>query len=68
MCPQSERLVFKLAEHKARIEPPALQRSVQHSYLRRWWGLLSVAIQVAVAATLVPESLFAPPEWDCVNG
>ena len=46
-------------ECKARPHPPVLQKSVQLMYTRRWWGILSVAVQIAVGNTLVPETIFA---------
>ena len=52
-------LFRELVEHKTRSEPKVLQRSMQLMYTRRWWGILSVAVQVAVGSTLVPETLFA---------
>ena len=66
-CNNSQRIIDQLAQHKSLNEPASLQRSAQLCYLRRWWGLLSVAVQVAVAATLVPETLFAPAEWGFVH-
>ena len=57
-CDNCTRLFRELVEHKIRSEPRVLQRSMQLMYTRRWWGILSVAVQVAVGSTLVPETLF----------
>ena len=58
-CDNCNHLFRELVEHKTRSEPRVLQRSMQLLYTRRWWGILSVAVQVAVGSTLVPEKLFA---------
>ena len=52
---QSLMLVNQLARYKAASAPPQL-RSVTHTaYASRWWALLSVAVQKAVAQTLVRQ-------------
>ena len=58
-CEKSVKLLRELVECKARSHPPVLQKSVQLMYTRRWWGILSVAVQIAVGNTLVPETIFA---------
>ena len=58
-------LVRKLAWHKVEREPILLRQSYRNALQRRWWGLLSVALHDAVAASLDPgdvvaESAFPP--------
>ena len=58
-------LVRCLAWHKVEREPMLLRQSYRLALLRRWWGLLSVALHEAVAASLDPgdvvlESAFPP--------
>ena len=58
-CTNCTNLFRELVECKARSFPHVLQRSMQLMHSRRWWGILSVAVQTAVGSTLVPETLFA---------
>ena len=58
-CDNCTHLFRELVEHKTRSEPRVLQRSMQLMHTRRWWGILSVAVQVGVGSTLVRENLFA---------
>ena len=46
-------LVRRLVEHRSRQAPPALRGSFYVIFSRRWWGILSMAVQRAVAANLV---------------
>ena len=48
-------LLRELACFRAASEPPLLRRSVQLAFLRRWWGLLSVAVHYSIAAALEPS-------------
>ena len=41
----SLRLVRELARAKAANYPEILQLSVRHAYAKRWWHILSVAVQ-----------------------
>ena len=45
--------VRRLAKAKARAHPPLLRASAQMAYSHRWMGLLAVAAQRALAATLL---------------
>ena len=63
-------LVRKLAWHKVEREPILLRQSYRNALQRRWWGLLSVALHDAVAASLDPgdvvvESAF--PNMDLID-
>ena len=46
-------LVRRLVEHRAGQQPQPLRGSFHVILTRRWWALLSVAVQRAVAANLV---------------
>ena len=41
----SLQLIRQLVKHKCSNLPPYLEKSMQHSYYRRWWSLLSVCVQ-----------------------
>ncbi len=46
-------LLSLLAKHKVRDAPPVLRRSAQLAWATRWSTLLGVALQDAVAASLL---------------
>ena len=49
-------VVRRLAKHKATNVHELLRRSVELAYTDRWWALLGMAVQSAVAASvLAPE-------------
>ena len=50
--PECGDLVSRLVEHKASQQPAPLRGSFRVILHRRWWGLLSVAVQRAVAYNL----------------
>ena len=50
----NNRLVTALARHRAASEPAVLRRSMQLSYQRRWWSILSVALHNSIATALDP--------------
>jgi len=45
--------VRRLARHRAAQAPPLLRQAVAQAYTRRWWCLLGVAVQDALAATVL---------------
>ena len=51
------RLVGSLAKQKARNAPALLRQSARAAWHHRWWGLLSVACQTALASTLCGQAL-----------
>ncbi len=55
----SLRLVTHLAKHKARGAPALLRKPARAAWHARWWGLLSVATQTALATTLSGEGALA---------
>ena len=48
-----------LAKHKARSAPQLLRGAARAAWHHRWWGLLSVAAQRALAITLSGEGTLA---------
>ena len=53
-------LVSDLVRAHCQDATPVLRRRLELGWHRRWWGLLSVAAQVAVAGSIVP----AAPEFE----
>ena len=49
-------LVSALAKHKAEAAPPLLRAAAQAAWADRWWSLLGVASQKAVATSLLAVS------------
>ena len=49
-------LVRKLAKHKVRNEHPLLRRSAELAWVDRWWCVLRVAVQDAIAASLLAHT------------
>ena len=54
--PHSQELVAQLARKKARGVPDLLRRTTDRAYTVRWWSLLAVALQRAVAESVLRES------------
>ena len=55
-------LVADLIRHRIASEPRIMQRSAAVVWSRRWWGILSCAIQAATARTLLRRfDTWAPP-------
>ena len=52
-------LVRQLAEERASKEAPRLRRSTR-AWEARWWGMLSVAVQNALASTLIDDAPLPP--------
>ena len=50
-------LLRQLAAARARTAPPLMRQSAQAVWLARWQGLVSVAVQDALAATLVDDGV-----------
>ena len=53
-----------LAQAKAQTVTPALRRSAEYTFLRRWAAMLAVAAQSAFAATLVGEPSAKMQAWN----
>ena len=54
--PHSQELVAQLARKKARGVPDLLRRATERAYAVLWWSLLAVALQRAVAESVLRES------------
>ena len=52
-------IVRKLSAAKAETAPPRLQASARATWSRRWWAMLSVTQQEALAASLVNDKMMA---------
>ena len=63
---QAVAFVRRLARVRSRQALPLLRAAARAAYSRRWWGLLSVAVQDAVAATLLGAPL--GPYGGCAAG
>ena len=48
--------VRALAAFRARAAPQTLRRSAEHTWQARWWAILSVATQDALASNLVDNA------------
>ena len=58
-------LVKLLAKHKVQDVPLVLRRSAELAWTDRWWTLLGVAVQDALAASvLAPSTLDASDSYD----
>ena len=53
------RFVRQLADQRAAAAPVLLRGSARQAWANRWWGLLSIAVQDALAATLCREGHLA---------
>ena len=53
------RLVRRLARFRARAAPQLLRRSAAVAWSNRWWGILSIAVQDALAATIARDGHLA---------
>ena len=60
----SRLLISDLVRAHCQDASPVLRRRLELGWHRRWWGLLSVAVQVAVAGSIVP----ATPEFEEEEG
>ena len=57
-------LVRHLAEARCRSVTPRLKASATRAWEARWWGMLSVAVQNALAATLVDDAPHLLHGWE----
>ena len=57
-------LVKELASEKSAQAPPRLRRSTARAWEARWWGMLAVAVQNVVAATLVDDAPHLLHGWE----
>ena len=54
--PHSQELLAQLARRKAQGVAGVLRRTTERAYSVRWWSLLAVALQRAVAESVLRES------------
>ena len=54
----ANQLVRLLAKEKAKTEHPLLRRSVELAWTDRWWTILGVTVQDAMAASVLTPSTF----------
>ena len=54
---EGEKLLWSAAAHRAQSEPVRLRKAACRAFYARWCTLLSVAVQSALAATLVEEGV-----------
>ena len=57
-------LVRQLAEERSSREAPRLRRSTARAWEARWWGMLSVAVQNALASTLIDDAPHLLHAWE----
>ena len=57
----AQHFVRDLVRLRALRAPPAVHRAASSGWARRWWGALSVAVQLAVASTALGRSWPAVP-------
>ena len=50
-------LIRALAAHRAEAAPPLLRSAARSAWASRWWALLGVAQQSALAASLAEDTL-----------
>ena len=64
-APKFRQFITRLAKSRARSAPPMLQAGARCWWAQRWIGMLAVAAHVALAASLVEETMGPPP---CADG
>ena len=55
-CDDAVSLVREMAKLKAREAPRRLQAVAEHAWANRWWGIIGVGVQRAIAESLVRHS------------
>ena len=55
-CEDATRLVRELVSLKAREAPPSMRGCARYAWSNRWWALVSVGVQRAVAEALLRHS------------
>ena len=64
----AQRLVRDLVRLRSYRAPPALRAAAASGWTRRWWGMLSVAVQQAVASTALGQPWPQPPHATSLEG
>ena len=60
----ASKLIRDLARKKSQSAAPRLRRSTAFVWENRWWGMLSVAVQNAFAATIVDDAQCTLHAWE----
>ena len=60
--------LVRLVRLRSYRAPPALRAAAASGWRRRWWGMLSVAVQQAVASTALGQPWPQPPHATSVEG
>ena len=55
-CEDTVSLIRQFAKLKSRESHPILQKSAEYAWSNRWWGIVGVGIQRAIAETLLCEN------------
>ncbi len=63
-APEAADLVRHLVAVAADRAPPPLKRTFRLIYHRRWWGILSMAVQRAISLNLLGEDGLVAPVCD----
>ena len=61
---ETVRFIEELAKHRSQNAPPRLRKSTQLAWENRWWGMLAVAAQDSLAATLVDDTPHLLQGWE----
>ena len=61
---ETVRFIEELAKHRSQNAPPRLRKSTQLAWENRWWGMLAVAAQDSLTATLVDDAPHLLHGWE----
>ena len=61
---ETVRLIEELAKHRSRNAPRRLRKSTRLAWANRWWGMLAVAAQDSLAATLASDAPHLLHGWE----
>ena len=61
---ETVRFIEELAKHRSQKAPPRLRKSTRLAWENRWWGMLAVATQDSLAATLVKDAPHLLHGWE----
>ena len=61
---ETVRFIEELAKHRSKDAPKRLSKSTRLAWENRWWGMLAVAAQDSLAATLVNDAPHLLHGWE----
>ena len=61
---ETVRFIEELAKHRSQKAPARLRKSTRLAWENRWWGMLAVATQDSLAATLVNDAPHLLHGWE----